>query len=618
MKKLATALLALILALGCTVSAFAVETEASAIGVHLPQQLERLETLKTTAVSQEINPAITVKNDNEDSSEVLEVTLETVEQLPDYNDGIISSLNTDTEIVETYNVRSEKSELLDNLLSTSNILVQSPNVTTSNMVIAYEDVLIETLSFGCVGNANLIYSMNGDITIDATDATFTGIIYAPNGTVTILGDSFKLHGNIVAEEVIIKSSDFIYTYDENVNYLCNLLSSTELNLIKSVDEQYGEFFHNVDYEHLAKYVVMANVEGALYDDIYIYGPIEMLDANDVVSNYGFNFEVNSVQGYVILGAHSKTTLVNLVCLEKALDTTAEVYCFAGGEVYYRIGNYYSTTDGARIDNDEFERYKAAKSSYALNLNEELLEQLEVANLNIISELSQTGEESFNVNLLSSTHYEGTDDNAYGYGGIQNISTYLKNRYGGTPSVSDSGKSLSINTMTMSTVSGKSANNCSLVAISKVLYYYKLYQKKTGIDASIYDIYDVVEDIATGYGYNDTDGTFPTKINNIMHDAFEHYGYSSVCNGVYVWSFNNEVKNEISAERPVVMNILRGYYGNHSITVAGYSVWKTNNTEYPMIKVVDGWKSGYRYVDYNAFAYDLATSGFGSFNTARVG
>lgn len=64
MKKLATALLALILALGCTVSAFAVETEASAIGVHLPQQLERLETLKTTAVSQEINPAITVKNDN--------------------------------------------------------------------------------------------------------------------------------------------------------------------------------------------------------------------------------------------------------------------------------------------------------------------------------------------------------------------------------------------------------------------------------------------------------------------------------------------------------------------------------------------------------------------------
>ena len=36
--------------------------------------------------------------------------------------------------------------------------------------------------------------------------------------------------------------------------------------------------------------------------------------------------------------------------------------------------------------------------------------------------------------------------------------------------------------------------------------------------------------------------------------------------------------------------------------------------YPFIKVVDGWSSGYKYIDYNAFAYDLATSGFGSFNT----
>ena len=267
--------------------------------------------------------------------------------------------------------------------------------------------------------------------------------------------------------------------------------------------------------------------------------------------------------------------------------------------------------------DEFERYKAAKSSYALNLNEKLLEQLEVANSSVISELNQNQGEPVNISLLSSTHYEGTDDNAYGYGGIKNITTYLKDRYGGTPTVSDSGKSLSINTMTMSTVSGKSANNCSLVAISKVLYYYRIYQNMTGIDATIYDIYDVVEDIAVGYGYNDTDGTFPTKINNIMHDAFAHYGYNASCNGVYIWSFNNEIKSEIGAKRPVVMNILRGYYGNHSITVAGYSVYKTNNTEYPMVKVVDGWETGYRYVDYNAFAYDLATSGFGSFNTAKV-
>lgn len=36
-----------------------------------------------------------------------------------------------------------------------------------------------------------------------------------------------------------------------------------------------------------------------------------------------------------------------------------------------------------------------------------------------------------------------------------------------------------------------------------------------------------------------------------------------------------------------------------------------------MKRVDSWEVGYRYIDYNAFAYDLASSGFGSFNTAVV-
>lgn len=40
-------------------------------------------------------------------------------------------------------------------------------------------------------------------------------------------------------------------------------------------------------------------------------------------------------------------------------------------------------------------------------------------------------------------------------------------------------------------------------------------------------------------------------------------------------------------------------------------------EYSFIKIVDGWEAAYRYIDYEAFAYDLATSGFGSFNTATV-
>ena len=151
----------------------------------------------------------------------------------------------------------------------------------------------------------------------------------------------------------------------------------------------------------------------------------------------------------------------------------------------------------------------------------------------------------------------------------------------------------------------------------MLFYWKTQQGKSGITGTIGEIYDVVEDIAKGYGYSDAEGTFPTKINNIMHDAFDHYGYNATCNGVYIWTFDDEVRSEIDAERPVLINIVRGYYENHTVTVAGYSIYKVNNKTYPMIKIVDGWELGYRYIDYMAFAYDLATSGFGSFNTAVV-
>ena len=45
--------------------------------------------------------------------------------------------------------------------------------------------------------------------------------------------------------------------------------------------------------------------------------------------------------------------------------------------------------------------------------------------------------------------------------------------------------------------------------------------------------------------------------------------------------------------------------------------KVNNSTKEMIIISDGWEYGKRYIDYQAFAYDLATSGFGSFNTIIV-
>lgn len=50
--------------------------------------------------------------------------------------------------------------------------------------------------------------------------------------------------------------------------------------------------------------------------------------------------------------------------------------------------------------------------------------------------------------------------------------------------------------------------------------------------------------AKKYGYTTSNGTSPTKINNIVNDVLANYGYSkSKCKGIYVWSFNDQVKKK---------------------------------------------------------------------------
>ena len=68
---------------------------------------------------------------------------------------------------------------------------------------------------------------------------------------------------------------------------------------------------------------------------------------------------------------------------------------------------------------------------------------------------------------------------------------------------------------------------------------------------------------------------------------------------------------------LVANIARGFYKDHTIVVVGYSIWRVGDKLYPMLRVIDGWKSGYHYIDYEAFAKDISQSIFGSFNTIHV-
>ncbi|WP_051538161.1 C39 family peptidase [Butyrivibrio proteoclasticus] len=208
-------------------------------------------------------------------------------------------------------------------------------------------------------------------------------------------------------------------------------------------------------------------------------------------------------------------------------------------------------------------------------------------------------------------------NKIAYGGITNVSKYLMEKYGEKGVLVKRGRQVVMNHQSMATISGRVTRNCSVVAVTRVVDYYRKRNGIESIPSDIKELYKFVEEVAEAYGYKDERGTYPIFIAGITREVFKHYGVKARCRGVYIWSFEKDVVKEISNSRPVIMNIARGYYKEHTIVVCGYSIWKVGDKLYPMLRVIDGWKSGYHYVDYEAFAKDISQSIFGSFNTTHI-
>lgn len=204
-----------------------------------------------------------------------------------------------------------------------------------------------------------------------------------------------------------------------------------------------------------------------------------------------------------------------------------------------------------------------------------------------------------------------------YGGITNIPKYFMEQYGEKGVLIKRGHPVIMNQKSMEQISGRRTRNCSVVAVTRVIDYYRTRLKWTNVPEDITQLYKVVEEVAEAYGYTDKRGTVPLFIAGITREVLKQYGIKAKCRGHYIFSFERHVVKEIEAGRPVIMNIARGYYKDHTIVVTGYLVYKVGNKVRPMLKVIDGWKSGIHYLDYEAFARDISQSIFGSFNTTVI-
>ena len=396
--------------------------------------------------------------------------------------------------------------------------------------------------------------------------------------------------------------------------------------VSNLDELYGEDIFsltNISCEEVAISVLNPYIQEYLNSDvntnnIILSDRILLLDANNHVVDIGFNYNYeDNLFGYITIGTHTKTTLVKeIACNQLLPEQYEEMYYLSNGEFYYLKDDNYYTLNNQKIPMDEFEDFLKGRRENLYNLTLNLLNKIELETISQLNNIIYIEKTDYENTYLGQTKYKG--QSGEGYGGIDNCVTYLKDRYEGTIKRT-AYKSLTMANFKQSSLESGAAN-CSLTAITRILYYYRS-KGYTKIDKSYSNIYKKVKSVATKHGYTKKGGTKFYKINNIVDDVLREYGYKECkCSSVYAWTFNSEVKKEIDSNRPVIMNIARGYYGDHSVTVCGYGIYTStkkvlgiNRTKtHNMVQVYDGWTTSKRYIDYEAFAYDLISAGFGSF------
>lgn len=231
-----------------------------------------------------------------------------------------------------------------------------------------------------------------------------------------------------------------------------------------------------------------------------------------------------------------------------------------------------------------------------------------------------------------------------YGSIASVQRYLHERDGAAAIRVVAAKTLRVPSYAMTVFGGK--NDCVPVAITRVIEFYGC-QGVPGCSVPTADGSATVSDVrrlsagelaewrtvlyhdtvkeARRRGYTRYFGTSPLFIAGIAERVARARGFDAQARSVYAWSFDRTVVREIDAGRPLLLNLARGSYARHTVTVVGYRVLsytseadgRTVDQTARFLAVIDSWHPGVRFIDYNALAYDFAGAGIGSFTLLRV-
>lgn len=178
-------------------------------------------------------------------------------ELADYRDGILMTLDDKTmvlgEEISSGDIYRNETSLYGNEFM---LAVNECNLNKS--IVTENDIKIES---DCImtdeGDSSILYSKRGSIELQADTINYTGIIYAPEATVTMVGKKIQINGAIIAKNITIIAEEFQMNgySDDDMSKLEWVEDSGINSNYTTLDEDNRELiFHMENYEETEIYV----------------------------------------------------------------------------------------------------------------------------------------------------------------------------------------------------------------------------------------------------------------------------------------------------------------------------------------------------------------------------
>ena len=127
-------------------------------------------------------------------------------RIPDYKDGILSTLDGNVSFL------SEENNLGDVFVNDTGLFGVQYTVSAGEIMLNHSIVLEENFNLNgnhvSASDRCIVFSKSGSIDIKADKIDFSGILYAPEGTITLTGKEVSVQGAVVAKNIIVVADKF--------------------------------------------------------------------------------------------------------------------------------------------------------------------------------------------------------------------------------------------------------------------------------------------------------------------------------------------------------------------------------------------------------------------------